>query len=310
MNVGLPGDRRTGTGKGRCQHRGAGPGHRWPGWAPSALVPGLIAALAALGVALGACGGPGQAVPVTSARHGAAAPARAVARTGASALGTRPTARAAVTTSTVPVGAANTRTSVGTGRAPRSTASSLPRATPAHGTTSSTVMGGGNPSTWPAAKPYPPSLAGAYSTNLKKALISLLNYMDWVFAHPNPVLVKNAVVPTANIYRYWVDIVEALVRRGWHEYPNPTEVNFLKVIQPPVKASGFLGGTVDVVIDARRDPYLNNANQTVGYQVGGGRYAASIILGRATTAQHFRIARWYVLHPGGGLEQWERELQR
>ena len=43
---------------------------------------------------------------------------------------------------------------------------------PAH-TTPTTVMGGGSPSTWPAARRVAPSLAGAYSTNLKTAFIAL-----------------------------------------------------------------------------------------------------------------------------------------
>ncbi len=68
-------------------------------------------------------------------------------------------------------------------------------------TTSTTVMGGGNPSTWPAAREKAPSLAGAYSLNLKTAFLALVRYSDWLGTHPNPKLVKNYVLPTSNIYR-------------------------------------------------------------------------------------------------------------
>ena len=56
---------------------------------------------------------------------------------------------------------------------------------PAH-TTPTTVMGGGSPSTWPAARRAAPSLAGAYSHNLKIAFIALVQYSDWLGSHPNP----------------------------------------------------------------------------------------------------------------------------
>ena len=49
---------------------------------------------------------------------------------------------------------------------------SLAASRPTH-TTPTTVMGGGSPSTWPAARRVAPRLAGAYSTNLKTDLSSL-----------------------------------------------------------------------------------------------------------------------------------------
>ncbi|MGC8626242.1 MAG: hypothetical protein ACP5VR_01590 [Acidimicrobiales bacterium] len=170
-------------------------------------------------------------------------------------------------------------------------------------------MGGGNPAIWPAAKPYPPSLAGAYGTNLKKAFLSLLQYMDWAFAHPDPSLVANAVVPQANIYTEWVRVMEALVKRGWHECPKPTDIEFLKVVKTATASHRFLDGTVDAVINGARAPYLNANDQVVAYQSGQRPYAISVVLGRATATERFRIARWYVLHPAGGLAAWERELR-
>ncbi len=60
-------------------------------------------------------------------------------------------------------------------------------------TTSTTVMGGGNPSTWPAARAKAPSLAGAYSSNLKTTFLALTNYSDWVASHPEPKLVSEVL---------------------------------------------------------------------------------------------------------------------
>lgn len=174
--------------------------------------------------------------------------------------------------------------------------------------TNATVMGGGNPSTWPAAKPNPPSLAGAYSTNLKIVVTTLFNYLDWIGSHPNPSLVKNAVTPSANIYSYWVRLQLALVKRDWHDYPNPSEVDFLKIVQPVSSKTRYLGGAVDVVLNARREPYLNAADRIVGYQAGGGPYAVAITIGRTAPSEHFRIVRWWVLYPSGKVAELERRL--
>ncbi len=46
-----------------------------------------------------------------------------------------------------------------------------------------------------------PSLAGAYSPNLKTAFISLVKYSDWLGSHPNPSLVKNYVHHSSDLYR-------------------------------------------------------------------------------------------------------------
>ena len=84
-------------------------------------------------------------------------------------------------------------------------------------TTSRTVMGGGNAATWPAARPFPPSLAGAYSTNLKTAFIALVNYSDWLGSHPNPNFVRNYVPQTSNIYHPQVYLMQQMLKRGWHD---------------------------------------------------------------------------------------------
>ncbi len=69
-----------------------------------------------------------------------------------------------------------------------------------------------------------------------------------------------------------------MVSRQWHQYPDPTEVDFLKVIRVPIVETSphrktivrgdtfsYGAGVLDVVIRARRYPYLNSAGKIVGY---------------------------------------------
>jgi hypothetical protein len=169
-------------------------------------------------------------------------------------------------------------------------------------------MGGGNPSTWPAAKPHPPSLAGAYSTNLRTVFLALVNYMDWVFAHPDPSLVQKAVVPGNNIYDLYVRAIRELAKRGWRDSPNPLEVDFLKVVRAPKKTGAFELGTVAVVSNPKRSPILNKTGKVVGYEGGGGPYAAMVTLSRGGATPYFRIVLWADVHPVGGIPSWERQL--
>ena len=122
-------------------------------------------------------------------------------------------------------------------------------------------MGGGNPSTWPAARAKAPSLAGAYSANLKTAFLALVRYSDWLGTHPNPKLVKNYVLPTSNIYRAQEYLMRQMVVRGWHISPAPTEINFIKVVTPPVTRTlpdkdKYMGGVIECVINEMKYPYL------------------------------------------------------
>jgi hypothetical protein len=186
-------------------------------------------------------------------------------------------------------------------------------------TTSTTIMGGGSPSTWPAARAVAPSLAGAYSPNLKTAFITLVNYSDWVGSHPNPTLVKNFMLPTCNVYTYSVNLMRILVERRWHDYPNPTEINYFRVVRKPtpIMASrhqpslldghrAYLGGILDVVIVEKNVPYLNHANKIVGYSGGGGATVIAVTLTQGHSDGRFRIENWHVLKPTGGIAAWER----
>ena len=68
-------------------------------------------------------------------------------------------------------------------------------------TSPKTLVGGnGDPKDWPAAGAKPPSLAGAYGDNMIRVIVTLSAYQDWLYAHPNPALVKNYVLFGSSAY--------------------------------------------------------------------------------------------------------------
>jgi hypothetical protein len=194
---------------------------------------------------------------------------------------------------------------------------------PAHSSvTTTTVMGGGSPSTWPAAKPYPPSLAGAYSPNMKIAFITLVGYSDWVGSHPNPRLVSNYAAPFSNIYNGQVYLMEQLQRHHLHLPPNPTSVDFLAVVKNPVMRRtrqgktlsigghpAYTDGIIDVVITQVTQPYLNQADRVVGYSAKGtGPKPWVITLGQTQRSAQFVIVSYYGVMLHESLRDWEREV--
>ena len=64
-----------------------------------------------------------------------------------------------------------------------------------------------------------PSLAGAYSPNLKTAFISLVKYSDWLGSHPNPSLVKNYVQSSSDIYEAQLYLMQRMVIDGMARAP-------------------------------------------------------------------------------------------
>jgi hypothetical protein len=180
-------------------------------------------------------------------------------------------------------------------------------------TTSVTVMGGGSPSSWPAARKVAPSLAGAYSPNLKTAFLALVRYSDWLGSHPNPNLVKHYVLPTSNLYRSQVYLMQQMVKRGWHISPQPTEIDFLKVVVPAVtrrlpNGRRYLGGVIETVIDELKSPYLDRFGKVVGRTAGGGPTAYVVSLVQDSLHTQFYIDVWQqVTAPGDGL-RWEHKV--
>ena len=201
-------------------------------------------------------------------------------------------------------------------RQPSTTSTTRTTATP-----TVTVMGGGNPATWPAARAKPPSLAGAYSPNLRTAFIALIRYSDWVGSHPNPDLVKNYTLGSSNIYIYQVRALRVMVTRGWHLPPWPSQVNFLTVVHAPIAQvttngkrllrdghQAYTRGVLDVVMDEQRAPYLDSTDRIVGYSGGGGVTALTINLRQGSDGR-FRIDEWRILHPASGITAWEKKVE-
>jgi hypothetical protein len=210
------------------------------------------------------------------------------------------------------------------GRAAKTVTSARSKpSTTAPRTTSTTIMGGGSPATWPAARAVAPSLAGAYSPHLKTAFISLVKYSDWLGSHPNPSLVKNYVQPSSDIYKAQLYLMRDLESRGWHEAPNPTEVDFVKVVKVPLPKTTATGrrvwfgghptyraGVIDVVINQKIEPYLNKAGGVVGHSAGGGPTAWTVSLTQNVKTGEFLIDEYQRAKANGGIALWERQVKR
>lgn len=180
------------------------------------------------------------------------------------------------------------------------------------GSRSTLVGDNGNPADWPAAQSKPPSLAGAYSDNMMKVVVTLLTYQDWVGSHPDPALVPNYFVKGTQPYRAEVSLMRELLVRGWHINPSPTEIDWLAVTSQPApllidgkhtmrNGRALFGvGSVTIVIDRKRSAYLDGQGNVVGYSVGGGKTALGLVLAQGGDAR-WRIAAVSHLSPAGGL---------
>jgi hypothetical protein len=179
----------------------------------------------------------------------------------------------------------------------------------------SLVGDSGNPAAWPAAQPTPPSLAGAYSTNMIKVIVTLVRYEDWVGSHPDPALVPNYMIKGGNAYASEVKLITWLQKRGWHTDPSPTEIDWASVTAEP-RAMPLVNGepaqirghrlympgaAVNVVLDLRVGELLNRTGQVVGHSsVTPGKAAFSEILAQGMDGR-WRISSIYPLKPRGGL---------
>ena len=165
---------------------------------------------------------------------------------------------------------------------PHATSSTHPSTDPSQTTTTSTTGIAARPSTtvqgptgppadYPAARPTPPSLAGAYPTgttvNLVTVIKTLTTYEDWVWSHPDPALVANYEVSTGNAYTDETRTIAEFQKEGLHASPTPAEIDFVKVTRQaipqvsataqPSKVGGyvrFLGGVITVVYNLKPIP--------------------------------------------------------
>lgn len=177
----------------------------------------------------------------------------------------------------------------------------------------SLVGDSGNPADWPAAQPKPPSLAGAYGTNMIKVIVTLITYEDWVWSHPNPALVANYMIAGGNAYKSELASVTSLARKGWHADPSPSEIDWIAISVPakPLRLidgkvarvngrQAYMPATVDIVLNQKAGEYLDNKQRVVGHSAGGGRKPFAVTLTQGSDAR-WRIIDIYRLRPAGGL---------
>jgi len=182
-------------------------------------------------------------------------------------------------------------------------------------TSPDTLVGAtGNPADWPAAQAEPPSLAGAYSTNMMKVIVTLIAYEDWVWSHPDPALVANYMLPGGNAYKGELASVAQLAREGWHADPSPTEIDWLAVTVPPKRlllVNGKLGvigrhpaykpSVLTVVINQKVGTFLDSTGKVEAHSTGKfGKVAFSETLIQGQDAR-WRIYDVNRINPAGGL---------
>lgn len=182
------------------------------------------------------------------------------------------------------------------------TTSTTTESAPTSDAPTTTVLGpSGPPSSYPAAQATPPSLAGAYPTgntvNLVTVLKTLTIYRDWVWSHPNPALVRNYELSSGNDYATEVRDLTDLQDKGLHASPTPSEIDSVRVTQPPkdqpavggtpARINGyqwFFGGIVETVDDVKPVPLLTASGASSGEQfnptsVGYITYYVSLVQG-------------------------------
>jgi hypothetical protein len=273
-------------------------------------------ALALLGaVALAACGGHATAArsePTTAAGSSTSTTVTATSAT-----------RGQVTSSPAgPLTTGTTRASTPLAPTPASTIApsvTAGTAVPWSPTSPDSLVGdSGNPADWPAAQPKPPSLAGAYSTNMMKVIVTLITYEDWVGSHPDPALVRNYMIAGKKSYQGDMKLMTELVRESLHLDPSPSEIDWLDVtVLPkpmrradgrPIRINGrqvYMPAWVNVVIDEKTEAYLNAQGKAVSHTPGGGRTPFTVSLVQGIDGR-WRISSIEKLNPSGGLGSLDR----
>lgn len=217
--------------------------------------------------------------------------------------------------------ASPTTTTTTTTEANSDTSTTTPPSIPTT-TTSTTVQGpSGPPADFPAAKPTPPSLAGAYPTGTTVDLITVIKtlttYEDWVWSHPNPGLVSNYELRTGTAYAGELQAISEFRRMGIHAEPTPTEIDFVRVVTAPRPQAPlpngkprqlngyqwFIGGVITVVETNKTVPMLTENGTPSGHQfnpthLGPTAYSISLVQG---PDGHFRIEDSSELNPPGGI---------
>ena len=161
-----------------------------------------------------------------------------------------------------------------------------------------------------------PSLAGAYSDNLKTAFLALYGYSQWVSNHPNPPLVANYTAVGGPAYKVELFNVNYLVDHHAHTPNDPRgydgDIQFVKVSQVPrpiLGANGkqvsrgghpaFTGGLVTVVAQYVADNLYDAQGHYVQPGQKPGLAALSYSLVQGANGQ-WLLEQATVLNPPGG----------
>ncbi|MGH9126222.1 MAG: hypothetical protein ACRDZ8_16080 [Acidimicrobiales bacterium] len=163
----------------------------------------------------------------------------------------------------------------------------------------------GSPSTIPAESPTPPSLAAAYTPDPIVVLHTLTTYIDWVFAHPNPALVANYMLPSSRTYSSAMMQLGTLKASEWHQRPGVTDIAFAKADGPfplaPATLNGhqaYQGTGVRVIVNSTPESLqvLNSSGQVVSSFNNPAQQFLVISLAQGSDGQ-FRISDEAEFHP-------------
>jgi hypothetical protein len=145
-------------------------------------------------------------------------------------------------------------------------------------------------------------------------IITLIRYEDWVWSHPDPALVRNYMIPGGNAYKPELAGVTELVRKGWHTDPSPTEIDWIGVTLRAkplhlidgrrVRVDGraaYMPAALNILINQKISPYLNDKGVVAGHSNGGGRTAFSITLSQGSDGR-WRISDIDRLNLSAGMK--------
>ncbi|HEX3425787.1 MAG TPA: hypothetical protein VHT30_06625 [Acidimicrobiales bacterium] len=192
--------------------------------------------------------------------------------------------------------AANTANTTTTGATAAASGSTTPSSGPSGASGASAI---------PAASATPPSLADAYTPDPVVVMKTLSAYSDWLFAHPNPALVANYMLPSSRTFSGTMSALGTMVKNGWHQRPSVTQLAFVKADAPfkqaPATVNGhqaYLGTVVRVLIEdtPQSSDILNSAGQVVGSLHNPAQAFLAVALAQGSDGQ-FRISDITELHP-------------
>lgn len=207
------------------------------------------------------------------------------------------------------VGVALVLTTGGGGTKPAKHPSTNPAATATTPTTLSPYALNNNPA---------PSLAGAYSDNLKTAFLALYAYHDWLYEHPNAALVANYSAPGSPAYKLELGNIEYLIAHHAHAANDPRgldgDIQFVKVVVAPKAIVGpdgkqamrdghpaFQGGILTIVAQYVEDDLYGSTGKFIQAGQHPGTQAIDYSLVQGPTGQWLTYEATVLNPPGGPL---------